>query len=799
MDSIKNGFSTWAPQRSKNTDEVTKRISESAEGLPAEILDYQKQKATEILSCCIQPGAIRDSKRVGLVVGKVQSGKTTSFTYLSSLAADNGYKIIVHLLGTTKNLVKDNANSVQEILSTNNSSNHWYAKEFDGDSFVSDFPHTTMEQKLYPRETGLDFLGNNRPETVVYIYLIKNHNMIDRLASYLSDFHENLEEGHSPLPILIIDDEVDSFSQDVGDDDPSSTHESLQNLFSVCSIATYVGYTATAAAIANADPANELNPDFLCTLDPGKDYDGNKELFGQKLHRLFPDEPNPQYIQTIPEYSSKDENGVITEDIESRNQSLKIAFCYWLVGSILAASRDKLCGGNSESEPNCSTFMIHPGTTQDSHSEMARVITAIKEDILDSLEEDDEQNLTTYAENLFKDIYDEMIDPSIDSILFTSLVENIKAVMSSPSAIGIRILNSDTREGRDSIPNIDYKDHHFWIVIGGTGLSRGYVVRGLLTTWMPRLADTITADTLEQTGRFFGYHKGYKDLIRIFLRFGAIEAFKAYQFYESSLLAAVDACIQDGVRLYDSTYNLYIPPEFQHDTSPLKSKGDFALSRFVWAQSEYCSFLPISEEQNEIPQKNMDFYNSLNNCLLSLDEHGLLMPVNENQYSGWYDDSSKLQSSPDTVFKAASDLSLEKISELLIDPLTNIRNLDNNLRIQLQSLKETDQKCDLILIKHPGPGGGHSFRTVIREVANDQGEHDVFRVGGIHQGGQAARSPAGFKGDANVIISENNFTIHITSFDSAHYEGEVIDTFGNFFAISISRPGNEMVSIKTLN
>ena len=203
MDSIKNGFSTWAPQRSKNTDEVTKRISESAEGLPAEILDYQKQKATEILSCCIQPGAIRDSKRVGLVVGKVQSGKTTSFTYLSSLAADNGYKIIIHLLGTTKNLVKDNANSVQEILSTNNSSNHWYAKEFDGDSFVSDFPHTTMEQKLYPRETGLDFLGNNRPETVVYIYLIKNHNMIDRLASYLSDFHENLEAGHSPLPILI--------------------------------------------------------------------------------------------------------------------------------------------------------------------------------------------------------------------------------------------------------------------------------------------------------------------------------------------------------------------------------------------------------------------------------------------------------------------------------------------------------------------------------------------------------------------------------------------------------------------
>lgn len=763
MSDFQNSFSSWDPKFSNNTDEVTERLASSKDGLPQAILKYQQAKAKEILSCCIQPGAIAGTKNVGLVVGKVQSGKTTSFTYLSSLAADNGYKIIIHLLGTTKNLVKSNADAVNTILAASNSSNHWLSMEFDS-KFESDFPCKTMEETLYPRDNELDFFGQ-KSEKVVYMYLIKNHKMIDRLTAYLNEFHFNLDDGRSPLPTLIIDDEVDSFSQDVGEGDSatslvdamSSTHESLQNLYDACSIGTYVGYTATAAAVANANPDNELNPDFLCTLDPGPHYDGNKELFGDKLYRRNPEAPNPKYIKTIPEFISKDEDGNELIDERQRNNSLNEAFRYWLVSSLIASARGKLCGDSSVEGSNCSTFLVHPGTDQDSHTEMHRVVLSIQEAIKDSLAEDDEQENNNNADLLFKDIYESLINPEIDSILFSSVITQLKAIINKPSVIGIRVLNADSRQGRDSIPDIRYRDHPLWVVIGGTGLSRGYVVKGLVTTWMPRLAERITGDTLEQTGRFFGYHKGYKDLIRIFLRYRSIEAFKAYQFYETSLLAAVNTCIQDEVRLSDSTFSLILPSELEYDTSPLKSKRDYSLTSFIWAQSEYCPFQIIDSDSLSEPLKNNSFYEILESCISSLENHGKLMPAAEEHYSQWYSDYTKLQTHPSSVYKVASDLPVKDIFPILLEPLSHIKNLDENLKLQISSMKEKLESnivCDLIQIKHPGPGGGQSFRGVIKEAAKDEEDFDKYRVGGIQQGGGAPRSPAGFKGDAHVTISE---------------------------------------------
>ncbi len=59
-------------------------------------------EAMDILSHCVPPG--RHDDITNIAVGYVQSGKTMSFTVLSALAADNGYRIIVYLTGTKTNL-----------------------------------------------------------------------------------------------------------------------------------------------------------------------------------------------------------------------------------------------------------------------------------------------------------------------------------------------------------------------------------------------------------------------------------------------------------------------------------------------------------------------------------------------------------------------------------------------------------------------------------------------------------------------------------------------------------------------
>ena len=59
-----------------------------------------------------------------LVFGYVQSGKTLSFTMLSTLAIDNGYRVIVYLAGTKNNLVTQTKNRLIEDLSTKGSTHY---------------------------------------------------------------------------------------------------------------------------------------------------------------------------------------------------------------------------------------------------------------------------------------------------------------------------------------------------------------------------------------------------------------------------------------------------------------------------------------------------------------------------------------------------------------------------------------------------------------------------------------------------------------------------------------------------
>ena len=55
------------------------------------------------------PSSTNDIKsNVGLVVGRVQSGKTANIITLSALALDNDYKVIILFLSDTNNLLTQN-------------------------------------------------------------------------------------------------------------------------------------------------------------------------------------------------------------------------------------------------------------------------------------------------------------------------------------------------------------------------------------------------------------------------------------------------------------------------------------------------------------------------------------------------------------------------------------------------------------------------------------------------------------------------------------------------------------------
>lgn len=78
---------------------------------------YQRVRrdALAIVSHCRRFDA-PDGTATGLVVGYVQSGKTLSMTTVSSLARDNGCRIIIVLAGVTTNLLQQNATRFKNDL-----------------------------------------------------------------------------------------------------------------------------------------------------------------------------------------------------------------------------------------------------------------------------------------------------------------------------------------------------------------------------------------------------------------------------------------------------------------------------------------------------------------------------------------------------------------------------------------------------------------------------------------------------------------------------------------------------------
>ncbi|MEM5640451.1 Z1 domain-containing protein [Bacillus toyonensis] len=53
------------------------------------------------------------------------------------------------------------------------------------------------------------------------------------------------------------------------------------------------------------------------------------------------------------------------------------------------------------------------------------------------------------------------------------------------------------------------------ICVGGAILGRGYTIEGLCCSYFAR--NSMHYDTMLQCGRFYGYRKGYRDLVRVYI------------------------------------------------------------------------------------------------------------------------------------------------------------------------------------------------------------------------------------------------------------------------------------------
>ena len=92
--------------------------------------------------------------------------------------------------------------------------------------------------------------------------------------------------------------------------------------------------------------------------------------------------------------------------------------------------------------------------------------------------------------------------------------------------------------GDDRFERRQWRQANTWIFIGGEVFGRGFVVKGLTTTYMPRDTAASTSynmDTLQQRARFFGYKAGYVDLLRGWFAEPVVEKYQDYVDHEEYL------------------------------------------------------------------------------------------------------------------------------------------------------------------------------------------------------------------------------------------------------------------------
>lgn len=462
--------------------------------------------STRILNHIPPPGQTSISGR-GLVLGYVQSGKTTSYTSLVAKAADAGYRLVIVLAGIHDSLRTQTQGRLdRHLVDASSPSSQWINLTHDGD-----FSNP-------PPMAGILSPPGSRALAVVK----KNPHRLRRLVSWLNRAPGVLLESR---PILVIDDEADQASVNVGTGRRSTINGLILKLLDRPK-AAYVAYTATPFANVLIDQdVRDLYPrDFIVALPQPQGYFGPEALFGR--HTLTEDEDSADLdglgvVEQVP-----DEDAAALRPPRAKDQrsswsasvppSLRNAVVWFALAT--AARRARRQTGHS-------TMLIHTTMYTEAHDKLAESV----ESLLSELRLQWADN-PSEAKAQYQDVWDRVYRPdlstrlSLEPLIFDQVLGPLGDVLRE---VAVAVDNYRS-ERRLAYPG----DRAACVVaIGGNTLSRGLTLHGLVVSYFVRSASAY--DTLMQMGRWFGFRHDYADLPRIwmtpdledyFIRLATVEA-----------------------------------------------------------------------------------------------------------------------------------------------------------------------------------------------------------------------------------------------------------------------------------
>lgn len=486
-------------------------------------------ESEKILSFCADPESYERKK--GLVMGDVQSGKTSNYLALASLACDYGYKLILILAGMTDSLrIQTQERTDEGFVGAVSSSIGEDTIKYIGVGTYGEqgeyfaLPLTTDESDFVKiSATSGDF---NKPLVLV---VKKNKSVLINVKKWLKPG----QYGVSSKNIMIIDDECDNASVNTKRDEDSSTINGLiRDIYNNFNCSTYVGYSATPFANIFINPDDDqlgyddLFPsDFIHRLHASPEsYFGADKVFGnlenQSEHLVTLDEEEPLFLP------AKHKKDYVYEGL---TQSLRTAICNFLICNCIRTHR-----GDGKKHRS---MMVNISAYNIIHEDIKNCIEDYVETLRNTISQYDKYPLERFLKNAemrrIYDIYtkDPFYTKKSDKYPYKSLNEEVpfseikNLLFDEISKFTIAVINNKYK-GDQRFKYKEYKDTGARVIaIGGYVLARGLTLEGLMTSYYSRNASAY--DTLLQMCRWFGYRPNYEDLCRVYMSQINIDSFDA--------------------------------------------------------------------------------------------------------------------------------------------------------------------------------------------------------------------------------------------------------------------------------
>jgi hypothetical protein len=493
------------------------------EGRSEEEIAEVVQSSSQILGLISSPVTDQFASR-GLVLGYVQSGKTTNFIATISQAADEGYRLIIVLSGVTNNLRRQTQERLEKSLTGENPKNwNWL---------------TSLDQDFSASMNANDLLS--APSKRIIAVIKKNNSRLKKLKSWLETAPIAVRQG---LPVLIIDDEADQATV--------NSHKLLKRQTAINKTLTsmlkeeflpknaYLGYTATPFAniLSDAKDQTQLFPrDFIYPLKRSDKYFGAEQLFGRE-----PIDEDDQEVSTerdiiIPISQTERDGMGILIDPNSHvvpteiPGSLQEAIHWFIVAT--AARRIR------SSKNKFSTMLIHTSGRIPCHNDMKKLVLLYMQGLRNLSNVEICEILKASWDSRSADGWIEGDSPILS---WDQIEDEVLTVVDSCKVI-VDNSKSDDRLVYDFQNESEAEPY---IVIGGNTLARGLTLEGLICSYFMR---TSTAyDSLLQMGRWFGYRVGYEDLQRIWMQHDLISNFRDMALVEEEIRRQIEQLAAEGL------------------------------------------------------------------------------------------------------------------------------------------------------------------------------------------------------------------------------------------------------------